>query len=146
MSTSIGRTTGQTYSTITVCLRSSALGIMTHTHTNKRTTVCLRPRHNNGNLWFTNSYFSEGAGEENESLPIGEEFICLFDSAFVGGCSERQRSLSPWDCCWKLFCLVNLAFPFSLIFCLHYNYFALEKKKIFNKKKQQKKLKIELGK
>ena len=46
-----------------------------------------------------NSYFSEGAREENESLPIGEEFIFLFDSAFVGGCSERQRSLSPWDCC-----------------------------------------------
>ena len=71
-------------------------GMCTIDRTIIKLSFCSNCYRNNGNLWFTNSYFSEGAREENESLP---EFICLFDSAFVGGCSERQRSFSSWDCC-----------------------------------------------
>ena len=58
--------------------------------------ICSSYR-NHGKLWSTNSYFSEGAGEENESLPKAmERNSCLFVPAFVSGYSVGQ-------CCFMQF-------------------------------------------
>ena len=72
----------------------------------------------------------EGAGEENESL-IGEEFICLFDSAFVGGCSEATQPQSSY-CCGGIACLVQPDFPPSKIRNVCTIAYALEKSNLRN--------------